>query len=453
MNHPSFSMPTIRDEQRDERDTRLHGSWLVLMRVTWVVVVVLSVGLSIVSVSLNFAVSHAICASPPCKDSNQLALDQVRELQHLGLSISFYALFVTVLAIILKIGYVATGAVIFWRKSDERVALVTSFFFVIFGEAFQSSNLLTLHPGLRVLSLGMVFVGNVCGGFFFCLFPTGHFAPRWTRWLLVVWIAYWGFTNLLLGSSHATSGIINTLAFFGFLVSFAAIQVYRYRRVSTPMQRQQTKWVVYGLAVGLVGFLFLILVRFELSLHLDVIAEMLVDGLPYLFLLLIPFSIGIAMLRSRLFDIDVITNRTLVYGSLTALLALVYFGMIIGLQSLLHGIISQDNSVAIVLSTLAIYVLFQPLRQGIQRLIDRRFYRRKYDAAKTIAAFSSTLRNEVDLAQLREQLIAVVQETMQPSHVSLWVRKPGRAKVPSLQVGKPPYEEANVHGEIAGHSM
>jgi divalent metal cation (Fe/Co/Zn/Cd) transporter len=299
----------------------------------------------------------------------------------------------------------------------------------------------------------MVFVGNVCGGFFFCLFPTGHFAPRWTRWLLVVWIAYWGFTNLLLGSSNANTGIIGTLAFFGLLVSLAAIQVYRYRRVSTPMQRQQTKWVVYGLAVALVGFLFLVPVRFELSLHLDVIAEMLADGLPYLFLLLIPLSIGIAMLRSRLFDIDVITNRTLVYGSLTALLALVYFGLIIGLQSLLHGIISQDNSVAIVLSTLAIYVLFQPLRQGIQRLIDRRFYRRKYDAAKTIAAFSSTLRNEVDLAQLREQLIAVVQETMQPSHVSLWVRKPGRAEVPSLRVGKPPYEKANVHEEIAGHSV
>jgi hypothetical protein len=99
-------------------------------------------------------------------------------------------------------------------------------------------------------------------------------------------------------------------------------------------------------------------------------------------------------------------------------------GLVIGLQALLRGVISQDNGVAIVLSTLAIYALFQPLRQRIQRMIDRRFYRSKYDAAKTVAAFSTALRQEVDLDQLREQFVAVVQETMQPSHVSLWLRPP-----------------------------
>ena len=130
------------------------------------------------------------------------------------------------------------------------------------------------------------------------------------------------------------------------------------------------------------------------------------------------------MLRSRLWEIDVLINRTLVYGTLTVILTVVYVGLVIGLQALLRGVISQDNSVAIVLSTLAIYVLFQPLRQGIQRLIDRRFYRSKYDAAKTVAAFSATLRQEVDLDQLREQLLAVVQEAMQPAHVSLWLCPP-----------------------------
>src|SRR5207248_19288 len=123
--------------------------------------------------------------------------------------------------------------------------------------------------------------------------------------------------------------------------------------------------------------------------------------------MLIPLSFGFAMLRSRLWEIDHIINRTLVYATLTAALALVYVGLVIGLQALLRGLINQGSGVAIVISTLAIAALFQPLRRLIQRIIDRRFYRSKYDAAKTVAAYSATLRHEVDLEQLREHLLAV----------------------------------------------
>jgi hypothetical protein len=143
-----------------------------------------------------------------------------------------------------------------------------------------------------------------------------------------------------------------------------------------------------------------------------------------IFLLMLPISIAIAILRSRLWDIDTIINKALVYGSLTALLAAVYAGLIIGLESL-AGLFSRQSTQppVIVVSTLAIAALFQPLRSRIQRLIDRRFYRRKYDAVRTLEAFSATLRNEVDLATLSEQLLGIVEETMQPAHVSLWLCK------------------------------
>jgi len=201
-------------------------------------------------------------------------------------------------------------------------------------------------------------------------------------------------------------------------------QIYRYRRVSTAPERQQIKWVVYGIVMALVGFLALTLLSLLLPLLFSQsgLFEVANDTLYFIVLLPIPLSIGVAMLRSHLYDIDILINRTLVYGLLTVSLALVYAGLVIGSQALLRGLISQTNDIAIVASTLVIAALFQPLRHRIQAIIDRRFYRRKYDAARTVAAFRATLRNEVDLTQLSERLIAVVEETVQPSHVSLWLR-------------------------------
>src|SRR5207248_290552 len=148
----------------------------------------------------------------------------------------------------------------------------------------------------------------------------------------------------------------------------------------------------------------------------------------YLILLLIPLSLAIAILRYRLWDVDVLINKTLVYGLLTGILVAVYASCIVGLQALLRGLFNQTSEVAIVISTLVIAALFQPLRKRIQAGIDRRFFRRKYDAARTVEAFSATLRNEVDLSQICEDLVAVVQETMQPAHVSLWLCQAGQER-------------------------
>jgi hypothetical protein len=182
-------------------------------------------------------------------------------------------------------------------------------------------------------------------------------------------------------------------------------------------ERQQIKWLTYGtaiMAVLIVGSIFI------LNDPNSPIYALIFD----LAIMLLPLSIGISILRNQLYDIDRLINRTLVYGLLTVLLALIYLGGVVLLQNLVNGLTGKagQSPLIIVGSTLAIAALFQPLRMRIQAIINRRFYRRNYDAARTLAAFSATLRNEMDLGQLHEHVVAVVQETMQPTHVSLWLR-------------------------------
>ncbi|GAH01973.1 unnamed protein product, partial [marine sediment metagenome] len=202
------------------------------------------------------------------------------------------------------------------------------------------------------------------------------------------------------------------IAFFG--------QVYRYRRISTPEQRQQTKWVLYSLAVILLS-LPIITILTPLFLPPDV-QTLLEFHLGFLVAIIIPLSIGVSILRYRLWDIDLIIRRTLIYGVLSLLLVLLFFSGVVLLQQAFRAFTGQDSPVAIVISTLAIAALFNPLRGRVQEVIDRRFYRRKYDAQKALAEFAATARDEVELEQLTEQLLNVVQETMQPEQVNLWLR-------------------------------
>jgi hypothetical protein len=418
-----------RRDTRSEATTRLHGYRLVIVRLISLSLYLLSVGLFVASIPSNFASLHMLCTgtAAACQNSGQLTPGDVRRLQELGLSIDFYATYSIVLTLIFALGYWLVAALLFWRKSDNSLALLAAVSLGLFPLAFNTNFITILPLPWSLLGYCISFLGDVFIILFFYVFPGGHFVPRWTRWVLIPTIAYWGFTIFFPQAPFNPFfrfPVLNIVTFLVVVGGLVVVQVYRYRRVSTPLQRQQTKWVVYGVSIGVGGFLVVYsLGAFFPALWLagslaSLIAFTAVSG----FMLLIPLSIGFAVLRSRLWDIDVIINRTLVYGTLTATLALLYAGLVIALQFLLRGLISQTSDIAIVASTLVIAALFQPLRHRIQLVIDRRFYRRKYDAARTLAAFSATLRNEVDLERLREALVAVVEETMQPSHVSLWLR-------------------------------
>jgi len=274
------------------------------------------------------------------------------------------------------------------------------------------------------------------------LFPDGRVpSSRWRPfgWLVgavivigTVSVALWpesaaGFdlVNHPLGIEVATETVnpVETILYALGLIAAASLLV-RLRR-SMGVQRQQVKWFAYAVSVLATSAIFAYVVSESVGVvWLGWVSSMLVIAS----VVGLPIAVGIAILRYRLYNIDLLLNRTLVYGALTAVLATVYFGSIVLFQMVFRAFTGQESQLAVVISTLAIAALFTPLRLRIQSFIDRRFYRRKYDARKTLEAFSAKLRIETDLDALSSELIDVIRETMQPTRVSLWLKAQERAR-------------------------
>ena len=273
--------------------------------------------------------------------------------------------------------------------------------------------------------------------FLLLLFPTGRLPSP--RWRLVLWAAvgYIAFFTLVIWLSPVSqdfrlSSVRNPLGHglglelmnllggvlyltLPLLLLASGMAVIVRFRGSRGEERQQIKWFAYAVAVMVVLFTL----GHSLGLTQVVSVAPLVFAVP---LTGLPIATGIAILRYRLYEIDLLINRTLVYGSLTAILAALYFGGVVVLQRVFVALTGERSTLAVVASTLAIAAVFNPLRRTVQGFVDRRFYRRKYDAAKTLEAFSARLRDETDLDALNDDLVGVVRETMQPAHVSLWLR-------------------------------
>jgi hypothetical protein len=401
-------------------DVRLPRRVVLIARTIWLAFALFNLVLSIINLLQpafggKAFVSPLTFTWPPTQSTLQI-------LKQAQISLGAYVTYVLIFGLVFGLTFLAMSALLFWRKFEQPVGLLASFAFLFIGFSGMVGDPSMMPPAILVITnLIQPNCQVLCLGFFLVTFPNGRFVPSWS-WLI-------GGTLFLQGILFQLPAPWNILSWPFPLIALElvlaygspiATQVYRYRRVSTAAQRQQTKWVIFGLTSALL----LLFVSFfsgalfpALSLY-----QLTGDPISSVAFLLIPLSISVAILRSRLWDIDVIINRALVYGSLTISLALMYTGLVFGAQSLLVGFIRNTDGIVIVGSTLIVAALFRPLQRRIQQFIDRRFYRRKYDAAKIIAAFSAALRQEVDLDQLRAQLQTMVQETMQPASLSLWIQ-------------------------------
>jgi hypothetical protein len=389
----------------------LRGRWLLAARASWVAVATLSLGLAMAGLVVAFNRPDLI--RPP---SVRAALQQVGVPNQAA-----------ILPVLLPLAATAAiGLLIFWRRSDDRAAMLFSLM-LIAACSIPIRSEWPLGRAVPWLELPIRLVWALANFLILILllvFPDGRFVPRWTRLLGVAAIPAAALVDLTPELSKARLGV-TALIWSLFWGAGLYAQVYRYRHVSGPVQRQQTKWV--ALAFGL-SVLFVVLGVVVPYMVLDAASAWFVWALPALapIFALLPASVGIAILRHHLYDIDRLLSRTLTYGLLTVVLGLVYAGAVVVLGQALNPR-GGYSSLAVAASTLFIAALFQPLRRRIQAAVDRRFNRRRYDAAKTIEAFSARLREHVDLDTLAAEVLGVVDQTMQPTTASLWLRPLTRA--------------------------
>jgi hypothetical protein len=333
------------------------------------------------------------------------------------------------------IGWLFCISTLLWALGDFFLEYAT--FTLITAPGSLPAGALVGAVGNWIRSLGFFLVLT----YLLLLFPDGHLpSPRWRflAWLIAGLLVAYSIVTLFSPYPYANidlrlAGVRNPLGIlvandlvdavanfmplllFPSVVACIVAVIQRFRR-SQGVPRQQLKWFAYGTALSILMIVVIIILVFSSVTGSS-------SSWPfYLAVVCIPISAGIGILRYRLFDIDVLINRTLVYGGLTATLLAIYLVLVFGGQYLLSSFFGHSNTVVLVVSTLLVAALFQPLRRRVQRLVDRRFYRSKYDATKVVAGFSATLRQEVNLEQLYEHFLAVVQETVQPAYLSLWLR-------------------------------
>lgn len=442
---PDRSPSAPADTQRisASQPTLLRGAARLAAWAGWLLLHLVIVGLFISAVPSDYA-----------ENFRSATQEFAPALKTAGLSPQFFAGYRTAFNTLEAAAFILVGIFIFIRKSDDWMVMLASVACSTFAVLFVPTliRLIVYHPAFEVpvafvRALGLAFALIV----FYYLFPDGRLVPGWLRWIALLWaglVTLWFlFPGMPLNLVFLDTWFNNIAASFVlFSIVFGSgvlSQIYRYRRVSNALQRQQTKWVVFGTTMAFAGF-FLYYLPMALFPELRVpsfprVIHILV-GIPVLdtFVLAAPVSLGLAILRFRLWDVDYLINRSLVYAILSGILVTLYALSVFVFQRVFTGLTgSNQPGIVSVLSTLVIALAFSPLRSRIQQVIDRRFYRQKFNAIQALAEFGGAVRDEVDLSHLTGQLMAVIRETVQPAQMSLVLISPESAEDNREQDNRP----------------
>lgn len=421
---------------------------LPVARLGWAMLGLLLIGLTLVAAPVRFGELQTLRpASTPQAAVNlrfvasvdstraplQLSQAEVDALAALGLPLSAYAMWVVVCELLFLAGSAVLGGVMFWRRSHDWLAIYSSLTYLLFGMFYVPvlSALVRADYAWRTPVVTIIGLAASCALMFCFIFPDGRFIPRWMRWVAAGWGAWIVLLILYVPANPFNWPPALYLGMFTLMGLFASgAQIYRYLRVSSPAQRQQTRPFIFGVSLSLMAF---VVFNFDFIARLwpavrqpgmPLLIYNIVSLPAYLILVFLPgIAVVVAILRYRLWDIDFILRKTAAYSLLTASLSLIYIGAVLVLLAIFQRVAPQLRSALVVsLATIVIAALFAPLRNTIKSAIDQRFYRERYDAEATLSAFGAQARSEVDLSALTAKLIAAVNDAMHPAHITIWLR-------------------------------
>jgi hypothetical protein len=403
---------------------RIAPRWLPWLRGAWALLTLASLWLLV----FNLRWLHGFFAAPPAW------LREASAATGIGLGVVSAAHYLFTL--LMFAGFFSVAQVIFLRQAGERFPVLVAVVLLCMGAVLGAPGfseylqlLLDPPPQLGIPFTALNFLAWTLIMPFIITYPDGRFQPRWTLWAALFGSASSAFATLDLGTFTSIDPVFQAIIFtlqLSLFVPILFVHVWRYRRYLSPTQRTQVRWFVYGLALATASIVTAGLLNTTLNnpatppvrLFWAVLANLLIWSVS----IALPLAVGFAILRYRLWDIDILIRRTLQYSLLTGLLALAYFGGVVILQGITRPFTgSAESPLVTVITTLGIAALFTPLRRRVQAFIDRRFYRKKYNAEQALAQFAATARDEVDMDKLAAALVGVVEETVQPERVSLWL--------------------------------